>query len=250
MPWRLRIALCFIRGFLVSPRKALHYGRDITVMMPSVYRFNLHIHGERFLRHFLEESERLGMRPFLLWGSLLGCMREGRMLDHDCDIDLGILETDYPKKDALIRAMIARGYRLRFDHPYKFSIDLKDGLLHIDVDLLYEWKGLLISSMPSERTGDMEAHQFPKEAFRELKRRKFGNIQEVWVPGNAERVLEWAYGEWRVPKKTFNYETDLLSKVKDPSSLNIEACPIPWVGYKDPSARKNGGAAWYAATAI
>src|SRR5262245_15335665 len=83
LPWRLQIALCFIRGFIHSPRKALHYGKDITIEMGSLMRFNLHIHGERFIRDFLEEAEKLGIKPFLLWGTLLGCIRENGFIDHD-----------------------------------------------------------------------------------------------------------------------------------------------------------------------
>ena len=54
-------------------------------------RFDIQFHGKRFLRDFYEATDKVGIRPFLMWGTLLGCVREGRFLRPDSDIDLGIL---------------------------------------------------------------------------------------------------------------------------------------------------------------
>ena len=59
----------------------------------------IQFHGKTFLRDFYEASSEVGIRPFLMWGTLLGCVREGRLLRHDNDIDLGILWSDYAKKE-------------------------------------------------------------------------------------------------------------------------------------------------------
>ena len=221
MPWRFCITGSVVRGFLRDPLKAIHYARGITVDMKTLHRFNLHIHGKDFLRDFLEESAKLEMRPFLLWGTLLGCVREGQFLDHDSDLDMGVLARDYSKKDALIRGMLSRGYRLRFDYPYMFSFERKDRLLHLDVDLLYDFKGLLITSMPSERTGRITANQFPKEAFQELKPQLFLGDLETWIPGDPDKVLTAIYGDWRTPVKKYNYETDPSNQIPDPEALGI-----------------------------
>jgi LicD family len=69
-------------------------------------------YGKQFLRSFYESSTEAGMRPFLMWGTLLGCVREGRFLRHDYDIDVGILADDYANKDRLVAAMRKRGYEL------------------------------------------------------------------------------------------------------------------------------------------
>lgn len=220
MPWRLRIALTVCRGFLRDPRQALRLVSSVNVDMKSLYRYKLHIHGKDMMRDVLQEAEKLGMRPFLLWGTLLGLVREGRFLDHDYDIDFGILGEDYGRKDALIRAVLSRGYVLRFDHPYSFSFNTRDGLLHLDFTLIYPFKGKFISSMPSEDTGRITANEYPKEAFRTLERRRFLDL-DVWVPCLPEKLLETIYGEWRVPVKNYDYRTGPRNSIPDPEALGI-----------------------------
>jgi hypothetical protein len=227
-PWRVRIALCVLRGLMKDPKKALRYARGITIEMKTVMRFNLHLHGEKFLRDFFEEAHRLEMEPFLMWGTLLGCVREGKFLEHDDDLDVGILAADYAKKNALIRAMLARGYRLRHDVPYKFSFETRDRLLNIDVDVLYEHGGLLVNFMPMESTGEPWSHHFPKEAFRGRSQKQLGGIAQAWLPADAEAVLEACYGNWRVPDRNYAYQTGPRNRVADPDKLGIGPGNLPW----------------------
>jgi len=221
IPWRFRIAAAVLRGFFKNPPQALRSVWDVNVEMASVYRFKLHIHGKDFLRDFMEESSKLGMRPFLMWGTLLGFIRDGGFLVHDYDIDLGIFLEDYGKKNDLIRAMTARGYRVRHDVPFSFSFETRDRLLHMDVDLLYPFQGDLISSMPSERTGRITAQRFPKDAFETLGQKIFPGNFQVWIPGHAEKVLETTYGVWRIPVRSYNYEDGPRNQISDPESQGI-----------------------------
>lgn len=221
IPWRLRIASAVLRGFFKDPLQALRSVRNINTEMASVYRFKLHIHGKDFLRDLMEESSKLGMRPFLMWGTLLGFIREGGFLTHDYDIDLGVLLEDYGKKNDLIRAMTARGYRVRHDVPFSLSFETRDRLLHLDIDLLYPFQGDLISSMPSERTGRITAQRFPKDAFETLERKVFPGNFSVWVPVRAEKVLETIYGVWRTPARSYNYENGPRNQISDPESKGI-----------------------------
>lgn len=205
VPWRVRLAQAVARGFMRNPFEALRRVRSVNLDMKSIYRYKLHIHGKDFLKDFLSEAQALGMRPFLLWGSLLGCVREGRFIDHDYDIDFAILEPDYDQKDALIRAMRRRGYRLRHDRPYQFSFNTSDGLLHLDVDYLYPQNGKLVSSMLSEETGRAVEHVFDPKAIGSLRRAVFMDDVPVWVPERAEDVLTAMYGDWRTPVREYDY---------------------------------------------
>ncbi len=220
-PWRLRILLAILRGFLRNPWRALCTVASVNIEMVSVYRFKLGIHGKDMLWDFMEASTSLGMRPFLMWGTLLGYIREGDFLKHDYDIDLGLLAQDYDKKEALVSAMTKRGYRVRHDVPYALSFETKDCLLHLDVDLLYPFKGELITSMSSEKTGELTAHRFLVEDFETLEKKIFPGDIPVWVPGRAEHVLEMIYGEWRKPIKSYSYKQGPHNQIKDPKSLGI-----------------------------
>ena len=165
VPWRIRIAAAVLKGFIRNPAQAWRTVGRVNIEMKSVYQFKLHIHGKDFLRDFMEESSRLNMRPFLIWGTLLGFIREGGFLAHDYDIDCAVFLEDYKKKDALIRAMERRGYRIRHDVPFSFSFETSDRLLHLDVDLLYPFGKDLICSMVYEKTGEVTALRFPKNEF-------------------------------------------------------------------------------------
>ena len=215
MPWRLRIAGSFLRGFIRNPTLAMRLASKITVDMKSLYRFNLHIHGKDFLRDLYEESDKLGLRPFLMWGTLLGCIREGGFIAHDYDLDLGMHPDDYAKKDILIEAMKKRGYLVRMDVPYLFSFNRPDGLLHLDISLVYLFKGKILTSEFIEETGEMSANTFPENAFRELKRTLFLKNISVWLPSDTESILESMYGNWRVPVKDYNYRTGPKNEIYD-----------------------------------
>ena len=221
VPWRIRIATAVLRGFLRDPAQALRSVGSVNIEMGSVYRFKLHIHGKDMLRDFMEAAAEAGVRPFLTWGTLLGFMRQGGFLPHDYDIDTAILADDYPRKDALKMAMIARGYRVRHDVPFAFSFETRDRLLHLDVDVLYPFKDDLVSSMVSETTGRISAHRFPSQAYRSLERRMFPGQIPVWVPKDPERALEAMYGDWRVPVKDYSYRTGPRNTIPDPEKLGI-----------------------------
>ena len=103
----------------------------------SLQRLSLRIFGRDFLEDLYASAREVGVRPFLMWGSLLGYVREGRLLRHDCDIDVGILAEDYARKDALIAAMQTRGYIVEPDRKYKLRFTRHDFVLYIDVDVFY-----------------------------------------------------------------------------------------------------------------
>ena len=93
-----------------------------------------------------------------MWGTLLGCVREGSFLKHDYDIDVGILADDYANKDILIAAMRRRGYELAFERLYKQFV-YPASKLWLDVDVLYRWNGRMITSVESDG-GEFNRHIF------------------------------------------------------------------------------------------
>jgi hypothetical protein len=56
--------------------------------------FDLLVNGPRVLAEALTLGAEAGLQPFLLWGSLLGCVRDGGFIVGDRDIDLGVFESD------------------------------------------------------------------------------------------------------------------------------------------------------------
>jgi LicD family len=124
---RLGLFRSIVDGFRHRPGLTL---RHIWTVNPNVRRsckaFSVRVHGEAFLRDFMAASREAGMKPFLMWGTLLGHVREGGILKHDKDIDMGILAADWPKRHMLIEAMQKRGYELRQARQYKIALVRRD----------------------------------------------------------------------------------------------------------------------------
>jgi lipopolysaccharide cholinephosphotransferase len=69
--------------------------------------------AEKMLREVTEILEKNGVQYFLDFGTLLGIVRENRLLPWDDDIDLGIPEKHAEKLSRLKLKFILKGYRLR-----------------------------------------------------------------------------------------------------------------------------------------
>ncbi len=175
-------------------------------------RANLHRHGKEFLADVYDASREVGIRPFLMWGTLLGCVREGGFLPTDRDIDLGILPRDYAKKDALVSAMATRGYSLATDRAYKFKFKRPFRLM-IDIDVFYPWNGKMISCHRRE-DGTCLATYFPRAAFDRLKEIVFLDDIRVLIPDPPASVLAAIYGDWRIPVRTYSSERDLHNRLR------------------------------------
>ena len=211
LPWRLRIALCFLKGLCRRPLLAMRLAPTLKADGITVYRFNLQIQGRRFLKVFYEEADRLGLRPFLLWGTLLGAVRNGDFIIGDNDIDLGMNENDFARRQELIDAMKCRGYPLRSNTAHQFSLETRDGLLNLDVDLLEVRDGALTCA-ETFTDGTRSHYSFPKEPFDTLARVPFLGIP-VWTPTDADRVLTAVYGDWRTPSMHYDNRNDPRNKI-------------------------------------
>ena len=125
---------CIVNGLRLHPRRTLRHIWIVNPFSPVTGKiFSLRINGDIFLRDFTEACDEAEMNPFLMWGTLLGCVREGDFLKHDHDIDIGILARDWPKRTLLIEAMRGRGYQLEFDRNYKMRFIGRDLLGYLDV---------------------------------------------------------------------------------------------------------------------
>ena len=78
----------------------------------------LQIHGTTLLQDMLAACHSLHIDPFLAWGSLLGHFRQGGLIEHDHDIDLGLFTKDFQRKEELSGIMKKRD--MRFDSIISF----------------------------------------------------------------------------------------------------------------------------------
>ena len=197
MRFRYRILRSIADGLRLHPMRTL---RHILIFNPFALKtwlsLSLSNHGEKFLRDFMEACGEADVSPFLMWGTLLGCVREGGFLKHDRDIDFGILARDWPKRSPLIEAMRRRGYGLELSRNYKIKFIGPDLLAHLDVDVFIPWGGKMVCC-DNHESGKSGAW-FPPDAFNNFRSLTFAGTR-VSIPDPPERVLETAYGDWRTP---------------------------------------------------
>ena len=140
-----------------------------------------------------DEMKEAGEEFFLISGTLLGCVREGRILGHDKDIDVGVAATvNFEKLIAQFRTsgrfvvmLNIPGRKLRVRHYNGVMIDIfvhfeQDGRVHHLGHRSGWWNS------PFELT-DVE---FLGEVFR--------------APRDTDRYLTENYGDWRTPKTAFD----------------------------------------------
>lgn len=149
-----------------------------------------------------------GAQPFLAYGTLLGAVREGTVLGHDSDADVGYVSAfscpvDVMRESFRIQREInARGWQTHRYSGGAFKIDVREGDVvrgldvfggFLDHDRLY-LMGEVGVPFQSDwlyplRTCRMEGRELP-------------------VPARPEKLLEAMYGEgWAVPDPAFKFST-------------------------------------------
>ena len=186
--------------------------------------------AEQALRDTLALLERNGIRAFVLSGTFLGTVREQAILEHDYDIDLGVMaaETDPQQLEALLRSApsfhcIAAASQIRLERdadgrlvrrciPVLYKLRHENGIV-ADIFLHYREDGLLWHGSSQYRWDNAEFT---------LARYSLAGLQ-VQGPEDADRYLTENYGNWRVPKRDFHCGTDTpnLQLLPNPQSLAL-----------------------------
>jgi hypothetical protein len=135
---------------------------------------------------------------FLISGTLLGCIRENKILDHDYDLDVGIWEQNNIddiisniKKIGTFEILPIRSSNvLRIRHISNICIDIfihkkvQNTIIHGGIKSI--WKNSLFTLSP----------------------KKFLNNKYL-IPSNYEKYLTENYGkDWRIPKYSFDSSID------------------------------------------
>src|SRR5262245_22500664 len=117
-PWGLRWLkyIQLTRPILSSRIIAADLTRDAA--LPSLL---LRAFGPQLLTETLAVCRGLQMKPFLAFGTLLGHYRDGGFIEHDADVDFGLLQPDFPKLEALCAAMVKKGYVVRLHNEREVS---------------------------------------------------------------------------------------------------------------------------------
>ena len=157
----------------------------------------------------LDALRRVGLDPFLAYGTALGAIRDGGLIGHDSDADLGYVSThDHPvdvirESFRIQRALTDMGYRVtRYSaiglkvHVLEsdgldrgldvFGGFMRDGVLYLMGEIAVPFRRDWIFPLG---TASLEGREFP-------------------VPANADKFLTATYGPgWRTPDPAYKFTT-------------------------------------------
>ena len=161
------------------------------------------------VQEVLDALGKAGVEPFLAYGTLLGAVREGGLLGHDSDADLGYVSrhsepVDVMRESFRLQARLAEmGYETQrySGAAFKVKVAEADGSIRgLDVFGGFLRDGMLFL-MGEIRTPFREEWIYPLGRAA-LEDRSFP------VPAVPDRLLAATYGkQWRTPDPAFHFET-------------------------------------------
>jgi hypothetical protein len=161
-------------------------------------------HVERLLTDL---RERAGVPAYIVYGTLLGAVRSGKLIGHDNDVDVAyVSEHPYPvdvtlESYRILRVLREAGWDVRRGSNVRLNVRLKmsdRSRRNVDVFTSNWVEGRLY--IPSD-TG----FELPKDTILPLSTVTLMG-RELPAPAEPERLLAAQYGEgWRTPDPSFKY---------------------------------------------
>jgi len=176
---------------------------------------NLNRQGSNTILKLQNILERSGLFFFFDMGTLLGIVREGRILKHDLDIDVAVYASSEDEKEFLRNLLMENSCRRRLS----FSIDglgiVEESFIYknIKFDINYYYREnnddvcyLMYSSPKNDSPSEyMNVVRLGCKPILTTCKKKFGN-SSIFIPVDAESYLAERYGSnWRVPDKQYIY---------------------------------------------
>jgi len=160
------------------------------------------------------------------FGTLLGCIREGKIIDWDDDIDLAVMKEDYTRlrtNTAIHDDLDAAGLKLlppdRTDHGLLKIVmkqpdnDYTKNKIFVDIFCYHRDKDKYILSCPTERAWWPKSYYMVNEIHR-LPEKQFHHLK-IHIPDNPTGYLKRFYGDdWETPKKDHDDHEDEVNLTK------------------------------------
>lgn len=182
---------------------------------------------EKALKNLVDAVEVLNFMKLPFWldaGTCLGAIREKGFIEHDQDIDLGILAESVTTPErlcVLFLHLLKRGFRIY--HTFGtleqgFEVALwRDGI-KLDIFWFYRQGDDRVHSawMNGGRNGETDRIDYKYKAVMVEKKRQIDFLGHTMpVPYYAEEYLITKYGpDWRIPVKNWNWAEGPRNRVK------------------------------------
>lgn len=146
-----------------------------------------------------------GVEYWLDWGTLLGARREGTMIAHDYDADIGMRESQFQQlKSQWNQIPALKGMRLYNEGNGLYRI--RRGIGWVDV---FRYDDRDVEQLKMTSQGNLEhsckcdgkGHTTTRSIIFPLTKLKFGNVHAP-APNQTDTYLEHLYGsDWHIPRK-------------------------------------------------
>ena len=203
----------FVSGLLERELSETGNAAEVSSASPQAYKETSFpvSHAREALHDLCAILEPLGVKPFLVSGTLLGYVRNGGFLSHDKDVDVGIFGWDdqFNIFDALQRS---GKFKLKFESlkghkAYTIPVFHTGNQMAIDIFLYHEVGAKVVTGVNFEWgfTGTFEFSPFT------LTETEFCGTK-IWVPDDIDTNMAENFGaHWRVP------DPDYQSHLESPS---------------------------------
>lgn len=185
------------------------------------------------LKEVTNVLEKHGVEYMLDCGTLLGIVRENRLLPWDNDVDLCVDSSQISKLEKCMFPLWLRGYRVRmaktyektdqmgYKEPRVLKVRNRKRLVHRGdnlLDIFIKYKGddgfhylmvggsfenYILQRMPSEYLENLTTVEFDGKSYP--------------IPEDYDGYLTYRYGDWKTPVKEWDYFSQDQSKVDRPS---------------------------------
>lgn len=172
----------------------------------------MHKNGVETIKSLQEILSTTGLVFFFDMGTLLGIIREGKLLGHDLDIDVAVFANDEQDIERLYDVLKANGCQRKYSYVAEDIGVIEDSFLinGIKFDVNYYrnsgdksicYLAYIESYTPENKMNTVE---LSCSKIEEITETSFGGVM-VNIPKNAEIYLSERYGNWRVPDKNYRY---------------------------------------------
>lgn len=222
--------LKFKKFALKHPLLLKTYRNTIGKLKTGLYfgaqRKALQKNGFEIIQRITEQLEDCGAVCFVDFGTLLGIIRDKKLIEYDRDIDFGVYFNENFKPedlDILMKEIGLKRYRSFYLKGKLEEVTYANGIIHIDFfrhtvskngAVTYAFYRNPNYDYPS--TKHFTALEMNNAHIKEVKKIQIGGIV-VSVPVNAEEYLESVYTKgWRIPDPNWSYLSNPgLREVKD-----------------------------------
>ncbi|MBK3519498.1 LicD family protein [Carboxylicivirga marina] len=175
--------------------------------------------AQKLLERVVSIADKCNLDYWLEGGTLLGIVRENRILPWDNDLDISVRDVSDKDIENFVKALKKDGLRLRmrlFTHDYSFAKTGDYRLLKIRTKFLWFIKGPVVLDVFFKKTEgnhvkwviNKTQKQVPSHFHDESTTITFNNYQYK-TPKNYREYLTYRYGDWQVVRKDWDtYEHD------------------------------------------